>query len=222
MPLAPCLTSLHHSLAQQLQRTSIRLCSTEAIAAPNNSLPPQASSAVTEAQDVESSFTAFLSAIHDRGFFGIVSGIAVEHAIQNKGDVKRALLAVARQRPDILFSLDSSLVSAIAGADLPPKEKPERKTTAAAARMRATFTEEGRAAAAAVAEQREPGSPDVNNQASFQDLLRLTWAWSKEDQEAVLAADAGEPVSTCHQVLRCSGCGALSTAVLPKVPLYHV
>lgn len=196
MPLAPCLTSVQHSLAQQLQRHNVRLCSTEAIAAPTDSLPPPASSAVSEAHDVESSFTAFLSAIHDRGFFGIASGIAVEHAIHNKGDVKRALLAVARKRPDILFSLDSSLVSAIAGADLPPKEKSERKTSAAAARMRATFTEEGRAAAEAVAEQREPGSPDVNNQASFQDLLRLTWAWSKEGQEAVLAADAGEAIMT--------------------------
>jgi hypothetical protein len=157
------------------------------------------------ADGVKAAFEAFLQDLRRRGFFG--AGFDEQRAV-HKADVKRALLAAARQRPDVLFSLDPGPVAAVAAATLPPKEKPERKTVAAVARLQAAYgpssSQPPAAAAGAGAEAPEgaeaaeaAGGEDAeaaaagSQRASFQDLLRVCWAWSIEGEAAAAAAGAG-------------------------------
>ena len=147
-------------------------------------------SAEPAAEDVAGSFESFLTSLHERGFFG-AGATDAQHATTQKADVKKALLALGRQRPDIIFSLDRDAVAAVAAATLPPKEKPERKMVAAEGRLKASFTGDAAAAEGAAVTAVDENNVLVNNQASFQDLLRVGWAWSREEQAVAAAAGSG-------------------------------
>ncbi|GFR39766.1 hypothetical protein Agub_g250, partial [Astrephomene gubernaculifera] len=137
----------------------------------------------------------FLRVIHASGDFENTSK-SCELLIQQHDDVKAALLTFSRRRPDILFSLPSLEVAALAEAELLPRDRPDRKLRNADRRLKDTFVT-GRAAggAAAGAAAGGEGGAAGGQHASLQDFMRVVWDWAAAPQTTVdSAAPALTPV----------------------------
>jgi hypothetical protein len=102
-------------------------------------------------------------------------------ATTSRRDVKHALLQLGRARPDILLLLPAGEVAALAALPLPLEERPERKSAAADARLKASFPSGADGA----------GDSGGRGGASTQDLLRVLWCWGGAAPEAAAAAGPG-------------------------------
>lgn len=107
--------------------------------------------------------------------------------IQQRDDVKDAIVCFSRRRPDILFNLPPLEVAAVAEQELLSRDLPDRKLRNADRRLKDTFVT-GRAAAATA-----PGcSSNGQSHASLQDLMRVLWDWAGVPEATVHAAAPGE------------------------------
>lgn len=121
--------------------------------------PVVAAAAAADSTGFTQSFKGLLHAMHTAGLAGdLHNALDANDLSKHKGDIKRALLDLARTRPHYLSAIDASVLKALAAV---PLNTDERKVRMAQQRLQASYVEGA-----------DLGAKD-GGAASLQDVLRL-------------------------------------------------